>query len=254
MRVCGARACRASAARTSRARERTACRGRGLVDEVGAFARNDVGQVVGLVVAVEMKVAVLVERVVELGVSPAGDVPFVPARRDVRRRHVGGLPVGVAAPGFQVAIQILAHQRGQVAGALQRDRERVLLLASIVERPKASLSPEVREHVRVVREVARQDRGPRRTAQRVRHEVIVERHPACLHRLDVRHVAKEVHRQVVRQHEHDVGAARTTNLLALRGQQHDRDDDRDDREEAQQPAQPAGTHSYPRRETAMSRL
>ena len=59
-----------------------------------------------------------------------------------------------------------------------------------------------------VRVAPGEDRGPRRTAQRVGDDVAVEARALALHLLDVAHVRQQVARQVVGQHEHDVRLAR----------------------------------------------
>ena len=170
-------------------------RRRGGVDELNALGGDHVGEIVRRLVSVVLEGAVFVQRVVELGIAPAGHVPFAPARRDVGVGHGRGL---------HVAVQVLAHHRRLVAGALERGSERVLLLAAEVEQVKAAVRTRVLEDAGVVREVAGQDRRPRRAAQRVRDEVVVERETVALHRLHVRHVREQVHRQVVGEDEHDV--------------------------------------------------
>ena len=193
----------------------------GRVDERDAFLREHVGEVVRPTVPEPAEHPVLVQRVVELAVSPAGDVPLVPAGRDIAGRDVGDGAVGEVAGDLKVTVEVLAHHRGSIAGALERDREGVALLMAAMERLKPTRRAEVAPHVRVVGEIAGEDGGARRATERVGHEVVREGEAVPLHRHHMRHEPDQVAREVVGQDEHDVGPrraerrggrGRTTNL------------------------------------------
>ena len=113
-------------------------------DEVDALGREHARQVVPGVVAVVAHLPVAVHVVAVLGVAVAGHVPLAP-------------PGWHAVPRRPVPVQVLAHQRRAVALLLERDRERVALLAPSVENVEAPVGAEVREDVRVVREVPGED-------------------------------------------------------------------------------------------------
>src|SRR6185437_12284008 len=89
-----------------------------------------------------------------------GSMPFAPARWDLRRI--------LAA----VAVQELAEVDRVVPAPLQPDRECV----RFVERLIATLRRRVSADIVVVRVLARQEGCARRTAERKRIEVVVERH------------------------------------------------------------------------------
>ncbi len=170
-----------------------------VIDEFRALGGEHVSEVVGRLVTVVVQGSVLVERVVELGVAETRHVPFVEAGR-----LVGQGKAGRDRALLQVAVEVLAHHRRDIARTLELDRERLALLAAQVEQAEPAVGAEVLHDLRVVREVAGEDRRPRGAAQRVRDEVIRERHPLLLQRRHVRHVSQEVHREVVGEHEHDV--------------------------------------------------
>ena len=139
--------------------------------------------------------------------------------------NVRGGAVRDVPGGLRVAVQVLAHHRGAVAGPLQGDREGVPLFAASMEGLEPAL--EVAVDVGVVGKVAGEDRRARGAAQRVRDEVVGESDALALHGQDVRHVSDEIGRQVVRQDEHDVrppreprggGWRRTANCGWRRGQ------------------------------------
>ena len=140
--------------------------------------------------AVVLLLAVLVEVVVELAVGVPGRVPLVPAGR----LRVGG----------QVLVQVLAHQRGAVAGVVQRQREGLLLVAVLVEGEVPAVGAGVGEDPVVVRVLTGEDGRAGRAAQRVHHVVPGHRRPGPLQGLQVRHVADQVPGQVVGEHEDEV--------------------------------------------------
>ncbi len=146
--------------------------------------------------AVGVEQAVLVERVaVELvGRRVDGRVPLAPARR-----HLGRV-------GDPVLVQELADMNGAVAGALEPDREPLAL----VEPPVAAVRRGVAEHPVVVRILAREERCPRRAAERIRHERAVEGRALGCER--IAHAGHHPHRleRLVVGHQHD-------DVRALRG-------------------------------------
>ncbi len=95
--------------------------------------------------------------VVVVGTRVRGE-PLVPARRDV----------GILAA--QISVEVLADHGRAVALLLEVHRDRVL----VVERLEAAVGAAVVPDARGVAVVTGQDRGPRRTAQRVRHERVGE--------------------------------------------------------------------------------
>ena len=172
------------------------------VDEMRAAAGDHVGEIVPRSVAEVVDRPVDVELVAELAIAPPGDVPLRPSGGHCRTGDGG------AARALQIAVDVLAHHRRAVPGALESDVERAVLVAVVVERLEAAEGACVGEDARVVRELPGEDRGARRAAQRVGDEVVVERHPVGLQRLHLRHVRQQVHRQIVGEHEDDVGMAR----------------------------------------------
>ena len=175
--------------------------GRG--DERRGPGREHVGQVVVRCVPVIAHFAVLVERVVELPVTVARHIPSVPARRD----RVGG----------GVAVEVLAHQRGAVAGLLQRHRERLRLVAVGVVGLVPAVVTGVGEYPVVVGVLAGEDRRTRRAAQRIDDVVMRERQPGLLQRKHVRHVADQVPGQVVGEDEDEVRPWRVRRVGAAGG-------------------------------------
>ncbi len=184
-------------------------------DERHALSCDHVGQVVAWAIAVRAYVPVAVHVVAVLGIAVAGDVPLAPAGRDRCAALRGdGRARAVARRRAQpqardgavrlVPVQVLAHQRRAVALALHRDGERFLLLAAFAKDAVAAFRGAVVEHARVVWIATGQDRRARGAAERVGHEVVAEAHAAALHPQHVRHVAHEVRREVVGQHEDDV--------------------------------------------------
>ncbi len=165
--------------------------GEGLVDERRTQAGEHVRHVVLLLLAVLARLTVDVERVVEALVGARRGGPVRPTSRDT--------PVAGA-----VAVEILAVQRGPVAPVAQPDGERLVLVAVLVERLDPPARGRVREHLRVVRQQAREDRRAARAAQRVRDDEAIEAHTLADQRLRVGHVLEQVRGQVVRQHQHDV--------------------------------------------------
>ncbi len=181
--------------------ERLARRGRA-VDERHAPASQDIGQVVPRPMPEIVERPVLVELIVKFRVPPSSDVPFVPARRNIGGRHRGLLGT------LEVAVEILAHHRRAVARALERHVECVELIPVRVERADPTVGAHVREHPGVVRKIAGEDRRARRTAQRIRDEIVVEGHALRLERLHLGHETNQVRRQVVSEHKHDVRPVR----------------------------------------------
>ena len=133
----------------------------GGVDERACLGGQHVDQVVLRLVAVMPHRAVLVKVVVELEVAVPGYVPLVPAGRDRIARHV--------------AVQVLAHHRGAVAGRVQRHRPRFPLVAVGVEGGVPAVGAGVGEDPVVVRVLAGEDGRTRRAAQRVDHVVLRHR-------------------------------------------------------------------------------
>ena len=135
----------------------------GRVDAVGRCRVSKLDQRIDVVaVAVIADGAVLVDGPVEVVVGGEVDqaVPVVPAGRHQLR----------VAPA--VLVQVLADERGLIAGVLEPDRQRVVLALEAVE--AATGGEEVPLHPVVVRVLAGQERGPGGAADRVGGEGVGE--------------------------------------------------------------------------------
>ena len=123
-------------------REERPAGGDGPGDELLRRANVHVGPVVPRGVAVAPEPAVLVQRVVELGVRIAARraVELGPTRRDVRRVVGAGIPV-----------EVLAHERGAVPAGGEPRGDRRPLDAQAVRGPEAAVAARVGLHSGVVR-------------------------------------------------------------------------------------------------------
>ena len=151
---------------------------------VSGVVRDDlaaqVAEHVGLVATrLEVELAVVVERGVEEAVRAAvlvgevrpraavdGAAPVRPARRDVRRR---GRRAAVRRRLGAVPVEVLAEEDGVVADLLQPDRKSVGVLEHL-EAPWLRVRP----HLVVVGVEAGEERRPRRAAERVGREAVLE--------------------------------------------------------------------------------
>ena len=150
-----------------------------LLDEPDGLVRQHVGRVVRRPVPVVLEVAVVVDRVVvvRLHRDAVHHLPVVPAGWD----RVIDEPV-------RVGVDVLADERGLVAGVVHPDREVVRL----VRGPEGGVAvrPEVVGDAGVVRVLAGEDARPRRPAHRSRHVRVGERDAVVgEQRLDVLHHA-----------------------------------------------------------------
>ena len=184
-------------------------------DEGVGQAGQHVGEVVVLALLVRAAVVddllVFFEGVVELRVAPVGHVPVVPARRG-RGRHV-------------VAVEVLAHHCRAIAGGVQVGGHGRVLVAVRVEGLVAPVGPGVVIDARVVRETPREDRGPRRAAERVGHVVISERRTVTFKGSEVGHELgrHQVGGEVVGEDEHEVGMDREGSCRRLHRGQHNKE-------------------------------
>ena len=138
--------------------EERAVVGRRPLDHPHGLVGEDVGHVAGLLDGP----AVVRQRRVLVGLEPGDRPPVVPARR--------GLRVG------QVAVQVLPDEAGEVAGLLQRDRQRGPLEAEVRRLHLGRGVPVggVGRDPVVGGVPARQQRGPGRAAEGVRRDRLGE--------------------------------------------------------------------------------
>ena len=171
------------------------CRPADPPDEPRGATGDQIGQVVARAVPGEHRATVVGQLVAEAAVAATRPQPLVPA----------GIRAGAER---LVAVQVLPHQRGSVAGALERDRDAALACAVPAKGPVAAFGSRIAQHVGVVRERAGQDRRPRAAAERVGDDELPERHPSTLHPAHLWHVPQQVPRQVVGEDIDDVGSRR----------------------------------------------
>ena len=125
------------------------------------MAGQDVGHVVGVVVAVADQLAVDVELVaesVERGVVDPGG-PDIPARR-----HVGPV-VAIGVP-----VQVLAEQRRLVTGVVEERRHGDGFVSGAEERGEPGIVARVAQHAMIVGVLAAQDGGAGGATERRRGE------------------------------------------------------------------------------------
>ena len=164
-----------------------------VVHEVDRLGREHGRRVVGGAAPEVDQVAVLVER-----------VAVVPLLRDAVDRDPP-VPPGrhVVVAVQRVAVQVLADERGCVAGVVEPGRERRALVEARV--PGRA---EVRDDAGVVWVLAREDARPRGTALRRGRVVPVERHALAGEEPDVPHAPVRVEPLVVGDDHDDVEARR----------------------------------------------
>ncbi len=170
-----------------------------LLDEFDCRAREHIGHIIARFPAVVDDLAIFIQRVVELGIAEAADVPFVPPHRG-------------AVPRRLIAVQIFSEHGSLVADALKCHRESVRLITVGVEAAVAAVRFEVTEHSSVMRKLAGEDRRARRAAKRIGDEVIRKGGAVALHLLHVRHELQQVQREIVSEHEDDIRALQRRRL------------------------------------------
>ena len=208
----------------------------------GALAEDRVRLVavdVGLVArrlrlrTVRVQRPVLVQRVVVVPVRRRidGAVPLAPAGRDLR---------SVPRP---VPVQVLAEMDGVVPGVLQPHGERVRRVELVV----AAVGERVSAYAVVVRVLSGEQRRTRRTAERERVEVVVERD--ALVSDQAAHLREHLHlgeRLVVGLEDEDVGPRRLRSVSACaRSRRRDRRENRRGQRHRCDPDRLPGLHDAP---------
>ena len=128
------------------------------LDELDCLVGQHGRRIVLGLVPVVLEVAVVVDRVVVVGLhrDAVHDLPVVPARRD-----------RVVDEVVRVGVDVLADEPGLVARVVHPDAEVVRLLGGV--EGGVAVRPEVVGDPGVVRVLAREDARPRRSAHRGRH-------------------------------------------------------------------------------------
>ena len=190
-----------------------------ILDHPDRLPGQDVVQIIVGLAAVGHDPAVLVERVVVARMGVAGAVPVAPSGR-----HAVGLG--------HVAIDVLTEQRGAVAGGLQPGRDGRVLETAPVQLLEPAVGQLVAQDLRVVGILPAQDRGPRRAAEGIADEEVVEPRALVLHqRLGLRHVGVRGDILVVGQDQHDVGPRRVVGDGLRPGRREMQDGDRRQQED-----------------------
>jgi hypothetical protein len=175
---------------------------RGLEERDG-FLREEIGGVRGLLGKREI-LAVNVEAVSVVPRLREGD-PAVPTGRHVRAR---------------IAVQVLADERGGVARVVEPRRHGRL----VAKAAEASHEAAIRVHAVRVRISARQDAGPARATERIRHEAVLKGDAASDQlALHGRHVAERVPALVVGDDEDDVRLSSTRRRRESEGSESDQE-------------------------------